>query len=100
MNGIAFNAQPEAPAFFVATPEQAGASGWALNESLSTGSGIVTFGFSAAGATEAAVAVSIAARAVEMGFMVGRSSVGNGRQVSCRGSSGRKCMPGHEPPTS
>ena len=35
-----FNAQPEAPAFFVATPEQASASGWALNESLSTGSGI------------------------------------------------------------
>ena len=35
-----FNAQPEAPAFFVAGPGQAGASGWALNESFSTGSGI------------------------------------------------------------
>ena len=36
-----FNAQPEAPAFFAAGPGQAGASGWALNESFSTGSGIV-----------------------------------------------------------
>ena len=35
-----FNAQPEAPAFFAAGPGQAGASGWALNESFSTGSGI------------------------------------------------------------
>ena len=37
-----FNAQPEAPAFFLARKGQAGASGWALNESLSTGSGIVS----------------------------------------------------------
>ena len=29
-----FNAQPEAPAFFVAVPRQAGASGWALNEEM------------------------------------------------------------------
>ena len=35
-----FNAQPEAPAFFAVGPERAGASGWALNESISTGSGI------------------------------------------------------------
>ena len=39
-----FNAQPEAPAFFVAGPGQAGASGWALNESFSTGSGIGMLG--------------------------------------------------------
>ena len=30
-----FNAQPKAPAFFVAVPEQSGASGWALNEEIS-----------------------------------------------------------------
>ena len=29
-----FNAQPEAPAFFVPRPAQAGASGWALNEQM------------------------------------------------------------------
>jgi hypothetical protein len=34
-----FNAQPEALAFFAIGPEQAGAFGWALNESISTGSG-------------------------------------------------------------
>ena len=37
-----FNAQPQAPAYFVAGPGQAGACGWALNESISTGSGIET----------------------------------------------------------
>ena len=36
-----FNAQPEAPAFFVPRPAEAGASGWALNESFSTGNGII-----------------------------------------------------------
>ena len=35
-----FNAQPQAPAYFGAGPGQAGACGWALNESFSTGSGI------------------------------------------------------------
>ena len=39
-----FNAKPEAPAFFLARQGQAGASGWALNESLSTGSGIKAHG--------------------------------------------------------
>jgi hypothetical protein len=35
-----FNAQPKAPAFFGTGPEQAGAFGWALNESISTESRI------------------------------------------------------------
>ena len=37
-----FNAQPEAPARFGSAAKNAGASGWALNESISAGSGIQT----------------------------------------------------------